>query len=380
FQAAINDGAYSNLMTILSGGKVGIGTTGPAAKLEVVGTGTTSATASLNVKNSALTSLLYVRDDGKVGIGTTAPGAKLYAQDSDDLDIADIAQFYMNNLTQGIGIGPNRIEAVGSDANQNIHIVPKGAGKVSIGTMTPEASLYIVYPYAKTDTTEREAFEISSNDTDNPLGLKIYAIGAAAQENRVFTIQTHERSASNTGNIALQPYGGNVGIGTTTPALKLDIAGALRIDPSTQNETPLAQFADIFSDYVVTGLLPATSANLTSDISVGQAYVIGKRVYNTATAKTYTASKDTYVDVDYNGAYTFSEVALGAAAPAIAANSIRLAKAVTDADNITSVSDLRTLYLATTVNGSERMRIASNGNVGIGQTTPSSKLDVTTTA
>ena len=83
------------------------------------------------------------------------------------------------------------------------------------------------------------------------------------------------------------------------------MAGAVRIDPSTQNETPLLQFGDIFSDYVVTGLLPATSANLTSDISAGQAYVIGKRVYNTATAKTYTASKDTYVDVDYNGTYTF---------------------------------------------------------------------------
>ena len=169
---------------------------------------------------------------------------------------------------------------------------------------------------------------------------------------------------------------GLVGIGTTSPALKLDVAGAVRIDPSTQNETPLLQFADIFSDYVVTGLLPATSANLTSDISAGQAYVIGKRVYNTATAKTYTASKDTYVDVDYNGNIYLLGVVLDAAAPSVAANSIRLAKVVTDADNITGVTDSRALYLATTVNGSERMRIDTAGNVGIGTTNPAGKLYV----
>lgn len=112
-----------------------------------------------------------------------------------------------------------------------------------------------------------------------------------------------------------------------------------------ENTSKLLQTEDIFSDYVVTGLLPATSANLISDISAGHAYVTGVRVNKTATSKTYTASVDTYVDVNSAGTYTFPEVALGATAPAVTADSIRLAKVVTDADNITGVTDLRKLTL-----------------------------------
>jgi len=112
-----------------------------------------------------------------------------------------------------------------------------------------------------------------------------------------------------------------------------------------ENESKLLQTEDIFSAFVVTGLLPATSANLISDISAGHAYVTGTRVNKAVTSKTYTASKDTYVDINSAGTYTFVEVALAAAAPAVTADSIRLAKVVTDATAITGVTDLRNLVL-----------------------------------
>jgi len=48
-----------------------------AADTTIKGTGATSATAGLEVTNSSDTSLLYVRNDGNLGIGTTEPGAKL---------------------------------------------------------------------------------------------------------------------------------------------------------------------------------------------------------------------------------------------------------------------------------------------------------------
>jgi len=49
-----------------------------ATALTVNGSGTTGTTAGLNVKNSAGTSVLFVKNDGTVGIGTTSPATKLH--------------------------------------------------------------------------------------------------------------------------------------------------------------------------------------------------------------------------------------------------------------------------------------------------------------
>lgn len=96
-------------------------------------------------------------------------------------------------------------------------------------------------------------------------------------------------------------------------------------------------------EFVYSGLLPVTDSDLTSDISAGTAYPLGYRVVkNSATSKTYTASKWTYVDIDINGDFQYQEQTIGGTAPAVSANSIRLARVSTDATTINDVSDLRT--------------------------------------
>jgi hypothetical protein len=65
-------------MVITNAGNVGIGTTAPWSRVQIVGSDTTAAHSALNVNNSASTSLLFVRNDGNVGIGTTTPGAQLH--------------------------------------------------------------------------------------------------------------------------------------------------------------------------------------------------------------------------------------------------------------------------------------------------------------
>ncbi|RKY29621.1 MAG: hypothetical protein DRP74_08520, partial [Candidatus Omnitrophota bacterium] len=67
----------------------------------------------------------------------------------------------------------------------------------------------------------------------------------------------------------------------------------------------------------------------------------GQRIVTSVTSHTYTASKDTWVYIDKNGAFQFVEVNNGASQPTTPTNSLLLAKVVTDSDNITSVEDKR---------------------------------------
>lgn len=94
--------------------------------------------------------------------------------------------------------------------------------------------------------------------------------------------------------------------------------------------------------FVESGGVPATDSDLTSDVSACVAYVNGYRVSKGATAQTYTASRDTYLDLSQTGVYTQSAVTIGATQPAVAANSVRLAKVVTDGTTITTVTSLYT--------------------------------------
>lgn len=115
------------------------------------------------------------------------------------------------------------------------------------------------------------------------------------------------------------------------------------------------------SNGVISGLTIATSADLNSTITSGLAYVNNVRIDFTDTAKLFTASKDTYVDLDDTGTLIYTEVANGDPAPVLTSPNQRIAKVVTDATSITSVIDLRTIInnvLETTT-----YAYSNNGNV-----------------
>lgn len=106
-------------------------------------------------------------------------------------------------------------------------------------------------------------------------------------------------------------------------------------DANTNAETRLSES---LGDFVASGLVWSQSSGLNGTMTSGVAYVSGKRlVVSSIASRTFTASKDTYVSLDSSGTVSYSEVANGAASPALPANSIWVAVVVTSGSAITSI-------------------------------------------
>gem|GEM_PF-1493134 len=117
--------------------------------------------------NAPMVEQMRVNKDGKLGLGITpqnhmdiaygtrtgshATGRPLYV--TGNLGAASNGiEFRHSNGMQGLGFGYNTIYATGSTPNQDINILPRGAGKVGIGTSTPtrgkvEISGFVNYTY-----------------------------------------------------------------------------------------------------------------------------------------------------------------------------------------------------------------------------------------
>jgi len=121
------------------------------------------------------------------------------------------------------------------------------------------------------------------------------------------------------------------------------------VDMADDSNPRIRTYEGAACEKVYSGLLPATtSGTLAGSVPSGTAYPLGYRVVKSSnTAKTWTATKWTFVDIDINGDFTYSEVTIGGSTPAVATNSIRLARVSADGTQVVDVQDLRTTNCAT---------------------------------
>ena len=275
--------------------------------------------------------------DGNVGIGTTSPSEKLqvdgavkFGQNS-NIPEAAISHYtngylYIKGGSSGLAIGNNDYNAniylTNGDAVQistsgSDRMIINSAGNVGIGTTSPETNLMIY------DTVSEDPAAPGSTTAGmfalNASGQATLSIGKNSAN--TFWISNVNRAFAGPYyyNIALNPLGGNVGIGVTNPGTKLDIA-----------VTPSAPWMKLIN-------ANETAFNLTT--------------YNNGTnngSSAYAFKHGLYYNSTENAAVTFYRGG-------------------------SSVGGFLTF---TTNNGTERMRIDSNGDVGIGVTNPLVKLHV----
>ncbi|MBU0998297.1 hypothetical protein KJ570_02110, partial [Patescibacteria group bacterium] len=177
---------------ITNAGNVGIGTTAPGAKLDVRGSaifnedGTDS---DFRIEGNEDYNLFFVdasADKIGIGIGATAPDALLTVGRS--LPGAYIGKF-QNSDTSGdvlklIGAGTSNsrfILNLQNSAGAGTAMVVTQAGNVGIGITGPFSNLDIRFPYVKTDTTQRYALQLGSNEATNYSALSISSVGGASQ-------------------------------------------------------------------------------------------------------------------------------------------------------------------------------------------------------
>jgi len=302
-------------------GNVGIGTTSPSASLQVKGSGATSATDALLVENSSGTDLLTVRDDGRVTLLQTG---FLYFGSAQAL-----ALNAGNELRYGYDAAVQKHTFYTNSGTAQLHIT--NDDKVGIGTTNPSEKLTV------------EGNISGSGD--------ITTIG--------------------TGSFSDGRFSGNVGIGSTSPDAKLVVTGTIKtagVSGSIQTSRNFvlnslnSYRGGLYADLLLTG----DASDSLDDVVLYSANGSIHLTEGATTNKVLTVSG--------------SSVGIGTNSPDYkldVAGEIGLDSYLRhngDADTFFGFSGNDEIKFRTA--GTDRLLITSNGNVGIGTTSPSEKLDV----
>ncbi len=381
-------------LTMDSSGNVGIGTTNPQAKLDVVGfirSGEIGAGYSglelvdqanaiqwqllKNVDDSfaiwenGVTDRFHISEGGNVGIGTTNPGGKLDVVQTDNSQnvfrVANasgnaVQKFVItdgtktnwligaqNNVDNGFEISPST--AVGGNSfGDPPALVIKNTGNVGIGTTNPQAKLHLL---TSTSATGAISTALRLDHTDS--GTPASGFGQAID----FYTKMTDGSNQQAGKLYFKKFDGNNNYQQDfgLQVMGNSLADVLRIRNANSTVNAVVGLGASFTA-VNGGYFPTlTAADASSNLFA---------VWNNSTAANNATARMDFVLNTNSGSHNV---------PYASITGISTNVADAGAQGALAFSTFNAAYGGAT---SERMRIDKDGNVGIGTTNPSMKFEI----
>ena len=259
YAAGTNADQHLNLMPKGTGG-VGVGTTTPRAKLEVAGAGGTSVDLIVsgrlrsspdngglwvgedrfvggNAKGqigfySGNAWRLSVLDDGSVGIGTAKPRARLEVVGAGGRSVDLVVSGQLRSASDEGGLWISEDRLMGGHSRDQIGLWNGGDwrlsvsknGNVGIGTTDPGARLDVMAPDVAGASGWCEAVQLSRKDNSaiiHPGGGLLFGLHG----DRNFYFGDIAGGKLKKYVMQIEADTGNVGIGTSNPGARLDVAG-----------------------------------------------------------------------------------------------------------------------------------------------------------
>ena len=327
---------------VVSGGNVGIGTTAPGAKLEVPGDILVSVGSGILTKRSidgtgvriiSMDSTLTVLRGG-IGLGApTWPVIQMQEINSNPL------MTILQNSNVGIGTtSPSaRLDVSGES---RVGSAPATLTTVSGAHTNAVTTITVVsttgYPSAGTLLINGEAISYTSTTSTTFTGCTRGTLGTTAVAfvggETVDTYLSIERTSSTVPRM-VTTAAGNIGIGTTNPAAKVQIG---------------------------------------ADLTDGRLYVNGSSSGVSPLSRSRPATDDAQIILGRTGGNADSGGLEFISSPSGPGYGWKIT-----APDVSSVTSLRFHSRAASSTWTERLTLTSGGNIGIGSTSPGAKLDVT---